>query len=154
MLWSALQDARKNKRNLSSLWLDIANAYGSIPHRLIFFALERYGVPAHWISVVKTYYSGIFSKSFSTDCPSNWHQHLRGIFQGCTLSIILFLVGMNVVIEYVLSEPVKEYAVNSTKLPLIRAFMDDLNLLACSVPAASTLLLRCSTAFEWAGIEF
>jgi len=35
ILWAALQDARSKKRSLSSIWLDIANAYGSIPHRLI-----------------------------------------------------------------------------------------------------------------------
>ena len=35
--------------------------------------------------------------------PSSWHQHFKGIFAGCTLSIILFLAGINVVIEYTLA---------------------------------------------------
>ena len=97
MVWSALKEARSNKTDLSTIWLDIANAYGSIPHRLIFFALERYGVPHSWISLIKNYYVGIYSKSFSEFAPSNWHQHLRGIFAGCTLSIILFLAGINII---------------------------------------------------------
>ena len=80
----------------------IINAYGSIPHRVIFFALERYGVPQHWISFIKNYYVGISSKSFSEHAPRNWHKHMRGIFAGCTLSIILFLAGINIILEYTL----------------------------------------------------
>ena len=74
----------------------------SIPYRFIFFALERYGVHEHWISLIKAYYSGIYSKSFSSSAPSSWHQHFKGIFAGCTLSIILFLAGINVIIVYVI----------------------------------------------------
>ena len=92
MVWSVLKDARSDKLDLASIWLDIANAYGSIPHRVIFFALERYVVPQHWISFIKKYYVGIYSKSFSEHAPSNWYKHMRGIFAGCTLSIILFLM--------------------------------------------------------------
>ena len=71
MVWSALKEARLNKTDLSTIWLDIANAYGSIPHKLIFFALERYGIPARWISLLKNYYAGIHSKSFSEFAPSD-----------------------------------------------------------------------------------
>ena len=73
MVWSAPKEAGSNKTDLSTIWLDIANAYGSIPHKLIFFALERYGIPAKWISLLKNYYAGIHSKSFSEFGPSDWH---------------------------------------------------------------------------------
>ena len=102
MVWSVLKEAQSTK-SLANIWLDIANAYGSIPHRLLFFALERYGVDPHSISLIKIYYSGIYSRSFSQSAPSSWHQHFKGIFAGCTLSIILFLAGINVVIEYTLT---------------------------------------------------
>ena len=102
MVWSVLKEAQSTK-SLANIWLDIANAYGSIPHRLLFFALERYGVDPHSISLIKIYYSGIYSRSFSQSGPSSWDQHFKGIFAGCTLSIILFLAGINVVIEYTLA---------------------------------------------------
>ena len=62
-------------------------------------------------------------------CPSSWHQHFRGIFGGCTLSIILFLAGTNVIIEYaILSKaPCFIYSGNVSP-PLVRAFMDDMSL--------------------------
>ena len=99
MVWSAWKEARSTKSSLAKIWLDIANAYGSTPHRLLFFALQRYGVDTHWISLIKIYYSIVHIRSFSQSAPSSWHQHFKGLFAGCTLSIILFLAGINVVIE-------------------------------------------------------
>ena len=44
MVWAALKEAKSKNLTLATIWLDIANAYGSIPHKLIIFALHRYGV--------------------------------------------------------------------------------------------------------------
>ena len=93
MVWHALKEARTHKSTLATIWLDIANAYGSIPHKLIIFALRRYGVSPQWIRLVENYYKGIFSKSFSESATSAWHRHHRGIFAGSTLSINNPLLG-------------------------------------------------------------
>ena len=71
MGWAALKEAKPKSLSLATIWLDIANAYGSIPHKLIIFALHRYGVSPKWIHLIETYYSGIFSKSFSQEAPSS-----------------------------------------------------------------------------------
>ena len=47
MVWSALKDARKRGKSIAVLWLDLANAYGSVPHQLIIFALRRYGAVSY-----------------------------------------------------------------------------------------------------------
>ena len=144
-VWSALKEARSNKSDLATIWLDIANAYGSIPHKLIFFALKRYGVHDHWISLVQNYYVGIYSKLFSESAPSNWHQHQRGIFAGCTLSIILFLAGMNIILEYVLVACAPHFITSSKiSLPLVKAFMSyalGLSKLRTSFPRGSKIIL-------------
>ena len=44
MVLSALKEAQSTKSFLANIWLDIANACGSIPHRLLLFACESYGV--------------------------------------------------------------------------------------------------------------
>ena len=154
MVWSALQDARLNSKDLATVWLDIANAYGSIPHQLIFFALERYGVSKHYIKLIRKYYDGLWSKSFSECSPSSWHQHQRGIFAGCTVSIALFIAGMNIVIEYVSNCPVEHVIVETLNLPRLRAFMDDINLMSRSVSDTSVLLERSCTVLTWARMEF
>ena len=155
LVCSALKDARQNKTSLANVWLDIANAYGSIPHRLILFALKRYGVHEQWITLIQKYYSAIYTKSFSSSAPSDWHQHFRGIFAGCTVSIILFLSGINVIIEYTLTSEANNF-IHSSKacLPLIRAFMDDLSLMSNSVSGTQQLLKKCTEALTWAGMSF
>ena len=154
MVWHVLEEARAHKSNLAVIWLDIANTYGSIPHKLIVFALCRYGVSPQWIRLIETYYKGIFSKSFSQSATSSWHRHQWGIFAGCTLSIILSLAGMNIILEYSMQAKVPQFATNNTMLPLLRAFMDDLSLMSSTVSGAQTLLSWCITALNWAGLEF
>lgn len=41
-----IRQARKEKNKLAIIWLDCANAYGSMPHKLVQLALEKYCVPA------------------------------------------------------------------------------------------------------------
>ena len=155
MIWDTFKDARLHNKSVSTVWLDVANAYGSIPHELIFFALKRYGVPNHWIELIRTYYDGLWSKSNSETARSSWHRHMRGIFAGCTLSIILFLAGMNVIIEYTILVDFQGFITSSkTVLPLVRAFMDDLNLQSVVVANTQCLLFRCTTALTWARMDF
>ena len=146
---NCVQQARLNHSNLANIWL------GSIPHKLIFFALERYGVPTSWISLIRKYYISLWSKLFSLNALSNRHQHLKGIFADCTVSIILFLAGMNVIIEYTNTCNAPNFVTSSkTTLPLIRPFMDDIDLMSEYVSGVQMMLSRCSTALKWAGIRW
>ena len=136
------------------IWLDIANAYGSIPRKLIVFALHRYGVFPKQSRLIETYYKGIFSKSFSESATSDWHRHQQGVFTGCTLSIIFFLTGINIVLEYSMQARVPKFTINNTSLPLLHAFMDELSLMSAKVSRAQTLLSWCISGLTWAGLEF
>ena len=109
------------------------------PHKLVVFALHRYGVSPQWIRLIETYYKGIFSKPFSQSATSSWHRHQRGIFAGYTLSIILFLAGMNIILECSMQTRVLKFTTNSKTLPLLRAFMDDPSLMTTKVSEAETL---------------
>lgn len=42
-----LREAREGKGDLAVLWLDLANAYGSIPHRLVESSLDQQSAEAH-----------------------------------------------------------------------------------------------------------
>ncbi|KAL5272883.1 hypothetical protein ACHWQZ_G000900 [Mnemiopsis leidyi] len=44
-MWEVIKDARLNRRDLSVVWLDLANAYGAVPHVLILKALRYYNIP-------------------------------------------------------------------------------------------------------------
>ena len=47
-----IEDAKKEKKDLAVVWLDIAKAYPSVPHSLIFKALEYYHVPPKVVTLV------------------------------------------------------------------------------------------------------
>ena len=154
MVWHALEEARSQKSTSATIWLDIANAYGFTPHKLIAFTLRRYGVSPQWIRLVENYYKGIFSKSLSESATSAWHRYQWGIFAGCTLSIISFLAGMNIILEYSFKVKVSKFTTKNIELSLLHAFTDDLSLMSATVSGAQTLLSRCTTALTWAGLEF
>ena len=68
--------------------------------------------------------------------------------------MILFLAGINVILQYSLHTNVPRFVINNNPLPLVQAFMDDLNLLSSSVSGAKTLLHWCIKALKWAGLDF
>ena len=78
MVWSALNEAQSTKSCLANISLDIANAYESISHRLLFFALEHYGADPHWISLIKIYLCRNLQPFFFSVCP----KQLASAFQG------------------------------------------------------------------------
>ena len=154
MMWSGLKDARRRNKSMVVLWLDLANAYGSIPHKLIEFALRRYKVPEHWIRLLLSYYNGLWSRSAGSKYSSDWLMYEVGIFAGCTVSVILFLAGFNLFLEYVNQLPVKRYLLeNGNPLPLLRGFMDDISAMTVSVAHARSVLQALEKVLSWARMK-
>lgn len=56
---------QKENRELAVIWLDLANAYGSIPHKLVATALTRYHVP-EWIKDLVVDYYNSFTLRFTS----------------------------------------------------------------------------------------
>ena len=114
-------------------------------------ALKCYGVSEKWIKIIQQYYGGIWSKCFQEFSPSSWHHHQRGIFIGCTVSIVLFLAAINVIIEFTLS--LQDSFIQEHRLGM-KAFMDDLFVMSSSIKGTELLLNRCTQVLTWAGMSF
>ena len=71
LVWDELKTAKSNKTSITAVWLDIAIAQGSIPHKLIFYSLKCYGINPTWINLLTSYYTG-----FGVNPPPK--QHLVG----------------------------------------------------------------------------
>ncbi|KAI8493811.1 hypothetical protein Bbelb_281580 [Branchiostoma belcheri] len=99
VLTQLIREAKSNKSDLTVLWLDLANAYGSIPHGLIQVALDRYHVPASVKGMVTNYFGGIQLRFRTADFTTQWQNLEKGIVTGCTISPILFIMGMNLLID-------------------------------------------------------
>ena len=154
MVWTALKDARERRSSLTAIWLDLENAFGSVPHNLILFALRRYGVPEKWVKLIKMYYDGLWGRTTAGKVTSDWHRYEKGIFAGCTLSVVLFLAAINIIIEYVSQNKIPSYVLkNGNALPKLRAFMDDLMLMLKSVRDTTPALERLIVVLEWARMK-
>ena len=94
LLTQMIAEAKKKKKNLVLTWLDIANAYGTMPHQLVLRALEEAHVPKEVQAWIKEYYRGVFIRFTTKQFTTTWQKLEKGIVTGCTLSVILFALSM------------------------------------------------------------
>ena len=89
-IYRAAQDARTHGRDLCVSWIDLANAYGSVKHSLIHFSLEWYWVPDAFCELMWHYYEGLMASVSVGTAQTPWFWFGIGVFQGCTVSTVLF----------------------------------------------------------------
>ena len=121
-----IREARENNGNLAVLWLDLANAYGSIPHKVVEETLRRYHVPRSLSNLILGYYNNFNLRVTSGIKTSDWHRLERGIITGCTISATLFSLAMNIIIKSAEVGPMAKSRIR--QLPL-RAYVDDITVI-------------------------
>ena len=85
-------------RSIAIAWLDLENAYGSVRHMLVQFALKWYHVPTPISELLFRYYDSIFLTAVIADWRSGYY-HLIGVPQGCTACTIVFGAAFQVVLD-------------------------------------------------------
>ena len=149
LLADAIQDARSHQRAICISWLDLRNAFGSVRHSLILFVLRHFGFPEHFIHLIHSYYDHL---SVIVDIPGlfttrSFHFAL-GVFQGCTLSPILF----NIIIQLALDVLEKHqsfcytFSCDQETSLLSSAYADDIQLVT-SFPEQNQRLLDTFSEF-------
>ena len=100
-----IENAKSHGSPLYMTFLDFKNAFGSIPHELIIDMLHHIKVPIAISSYVSDMYSKL-SASISTKLWSTPEFAItRGVFQGDTLSPMLFLLCFNPIISFIQQLP-------------------------------------------------
>lgn len=80
-----IKDARRNQGDLAVLWLDLTNAYGTVPHKLVDYTLKAYRIPQKVQLLLQSYF-GQFKMCFASgDFTTNWQRLEVGIVTGCTI---------------------------------------------------------------------
>ena len=132
-MWEVIKDAKLKRKDLAVVWLDLANAYGAVPHVLIAKALRFYNIPPKIVDIILLYFSGVYGRFSSKSVTSKWQRFEIGIFMGCVISVILFVLCMNLADVYVKNKVPRaiEYVKDSTPIPPLKLFMDD-SCLTCS----------------------
>ena len=123
-----ISEAKVNTQDLTVVWLDLANAYGTIPHSLIETALKHYHIPDQVINIIRSYFGGIQLRFSVVDYTTSWQSLQKGIVTGCTISVILFIMGVNMIIKAGERETRGPKMNTDIRQPPSCGFMDDLTI--------------------------
>ncbi|GFT15961.1 retrovirus-related Pol polyprotein from type-2 retrotransposable element R2DM, partial [Nephila pilipes] len=127
--------ARRSHSDCFFVWLDISNAFGAIPHDVLFTALTNHGIDFDFIDIVRDIYLNSFTQILSNEGPTEPIPLLCGVKQGCPLSGLLF----NLSINHILFHLQKDFSSHSKiyRRPHSAEFIPSVSigLLLCTFPA-------------------
>ena len=86
-------------KSLVMLALDWAKAFDSIDPECLVQALQRFGLPLHYLQVIRNIYTGRVFKVSDHGHESQEHHQYFGISQGCPLSPFLFVMVMTILLH-------------------------------------------------------
>ncbi len=72
VIWEQIQRAKREKNDLHVVWLDLANAYGSVPHKLAEFALDFFHVPGCIRDIIAKYFNNLHMCFAVDDFMTGW----------------------------------------------------------------------------------
>ena len=97
---SILKEVKNSGRNLVTVWLDYRKVFDSIPNRWLLQALKLAKVPGIIINAIKnltkSWYT-ILSPSSETETTTEPIKFLKSIFQGDSLSVMLFVLSKSTI---------------------------------------------------------
>lgn len=142
IIWHQIQMAKREGKDLHVLFLDLANAYGSVPHSVLWAAFDFFPGADQNYKSSETLLPG------STVLPYNIRLNHKlatargteGIMAGCTISPFAFTMAIKVIIRASKWVVGGEWLQCNQRLPPIRAYMDDLTTLTTTVPCTKRLL--------------
>jgi len=134
---SILNEVKHKKRNLITIWLDYQKAFDSIPHDWMIQSLRLAKIPEGLIAAIE-----ILTKQWATIVQLNGNQSSitsdvikfsNGIFQGDSMSVLLFILSLNP-LSYMLGK-VKGYNYGNDRQKTIthNFFVDDLKLYGSTI---------------------
>jgi hypothetical protein len=145
LLNAILHAAKKGKKPVTILFIDIRKAFDSLSHDTLFRCALRLGVPVNLVEYIKASYNHATTTLLGNDITS-----YRGVRQGDPLSPILF----NCVIDEALDSLNKSIGVSFGGIKVSAlAFADDLVLIAESPQAAEVQLKTLMSVLRDGGLE-
>ena len=149
-LFEALREAKEEQRQIVVAWIDLANAYGSVRHNLIQFALNWYHVPIVIQEVIFNYYNKLMATVQTKEWSTGFFLFDIGLFQGCVLSTILFDCIFQLLLDML--EPLNDLGysfkgINMTNLT--QAYADDLCLAAKNPKGLQAACDRTDSFLSW-----
>ena len=150
MLSELLKNAKQSNRQITVCWTDLENAFGSLRHDLIQYALDWYNFPMVFKEFVHAYYEGIYVKIRTTKWTTEPVALLKGIFQGCPLSVQLFNIVWNIALDMVQFSPARGYVLKEASIEKKQlSYVDDHTIITSSPENAQCMLDILDNYFAW-----
>ena len=153
MIWNSLMTAKREKKELHVVWLNLANAYGSVPAQLHQVCIEVLPHPREggWhLNAVLRECLHVFHHYQLYD---GWQALEVGTMMGCVVSPLLFVMCMELILRGTTDTASGEETRSGGVLPPSRAFMDDVTTLVQSKAGTQELLDRFHDLFTWARMK-
>ena len=155
-----LEEVTENRRSLITTGLDYQKAFDSVPHKWLLKALELGKVPERIITAIKTlmkkWSTNVNIQYGATSIVSQPMQYLRGIFQGDSFSVLLFILSVNP-LSYLLNKlqgyHISKNGKRNQKISHL-FFIDNLKLFATKINQTKLLLDQVSQFSNDIGMEF
>ena len=148
MIWHQIPTAKIEKKDLHVIFLDLANAFGSVPYSLIWKAFDYFRVP-----VVRAYFQDIRLCLSTAGFTTDWQKLEMAIMAGCTISPLAFTMAMEIIIKASKWVVGKERHQDDMRLTPIRDYMDNMTLGTTTVPCMKRILERLNKNLKWAGMK-
>ena len=150
LLQSCMQDARRRCRKIYIAWLDLKNAFGSVPTNHLLRSMEELGLTGVTLEVVKDIYTDSTTKVRIGRHSTEDIVCGKGVKQGCPLSPILFDLALEQLIEGINQEG---YNFTHGEVSVL-AYTDDLCFIAESHTCLQEMLHRAQEFVGWTGLQF
>lgn len=143
----------RKQGDLAVLWLDLTNAYGTIPHNLVETTLKTYHVLVRFQKLLQCHFDNFKMRFIARDFTTTWQRLEVDNVTGC-ISITLFSAVMKLLVKS--AEMLRRGVVLASDIQQapIRAFMDDLMITEKSVPEGRWIPEDLVELTNWARMVF
>lgn len=141
----AARDYARRKRTLLCLaWIDVSNAFGSVPHARLLESLKRRGLPESFIRIIENMYRDSTLLYREPNGKDVRIPERMGLKQGCPLSPLLFDIYSAPLLEALTGVEAGAHITDSVQVEG-SAFADDLLALGRSIESLQLSLKKVNT---------
>ena len=154
-LVEAIRDARLHQRSQTVVWLDLQNAFGSVEHKLIQFALSHYHCGTTMSALISNLYHGLGAIVSTSNWSTPVFHYGKGVFQGDPLSVAIFDMVINLYVDAL--TPLQDQCVyrfsKTENQMMLSIFADDICIVTSGVKEANLLCERTNQFLKWSQLD-
>ena len=149
LLNELMAHARRSNDTLIATAIDCTNAFGSVPHSLIFDIMEKMNLPSVVRTIVKRMYTGATTKIETKSGTTSQICWRKGVKQGCPLSPLLFNLCLEPLLHTLSTQNRNDGVIIKNQRLQVQAYADDI-VLVSQTPQGMRNLIRTTEEFmKW-----